>query len=61
MELEDKKEKFRLKLKGKTAVFVDWANVYCWKDSLKWEIALGSFQKNVPSPEARGTIKFFIS
>jgi len=29
MELEDKKEKFRLKLKGKTAVFVDWANVYC--------------------------------
>jgi len=24
MKLEDKKEEFRLKLKGKTAVFVDW-------------------------------------
>lgn len=30
-----------LKLKGKTAVFVDWANTYNWKDSLKWEIDLG--------------------
>lgn len=29
-----------LKLKGKTAVFVDWANAYNWKDSLKWEIDL---------------------
>lgn len=32
------KKKFKLKLKGKTAVFVDWANVYYWKESLKWEI-----------------------
>lgn len=34
------KKKFVLKLKGKTAVFIDWANVYNWKDSLKWEIDL---------------------
>lgn len=27
-----------LKLKGKTAVFVDWANVYNWKESLKKEV-----------------------
>jgi uncharacterized LabA/DUF88 family protein len=27
-----------LKLRGKTAVFIDWANVYKWKDSLEWEI-----------------------
>jgi uncharacterized LabA/DUF88 family protein len=33
---EDKK--FRLKLKGKTAVFIDWANVYYWKNELKKEI-----------------------
>jgi len=29
---------FKLKLKGKTCVFVDWANVYRWKDHLKKEI-----------------------
>lgn len=27
-----------LKLKGKTAVFIDWANVYGWKKSLKKEV-----------------------
>ncbi len=31
-------EKFELKLKGKTAVFIDWANVYGWRKSLKKEI-----------------------
>lgn len=31
---------FKLKLKGKTAVFVDWANVYNWRDSLKKDIDL---------------------
>lgn len=29
---------FSLKLKGKTAVFIDWANVYGWTRSLKREI-----------------------
>ncbi|MBI2334448.1 NYN domain-containing protein [Candidatus Daviesbacteria bacterium] len=29
---------FRLKLKGKTAVFIDWANVYGWRKSLKQEV-----------------------
>lgn len=33
-----KVENFSLKLKGKTAVFIDWANVYGWKKSLKREI-----------------------
>jgi len=36
---KDKKQ-FRLKLKGKIAVFVDWANVYKWRDSLKKDIDL---------------------
>lgn len=31
-------EKFRLKLKGKACVFVDWANVYGWRKSLKIEV-----------------------
>ncbi len=30
----NKKQPQELKLKGKTAVFVDWANVYNWKKSL---------------------------
>lgn len=29
-----------LKLKGKTAVFIDWANIYNWKKSLKEKIDL---------------------
>ncbi len=33
-------KKFRLKLRGSTAVFIDWANVYYWKNSLKCEIDL---------------------
>lgn len=35
-----KKPQFYFKLKGKTAVFVDWANVYNWRDSLKTEVDL---------------------
>lgn len=31
-------EKFKLKLRGRTCVFVDWANVYGWKKSLKAEV-----------------------
>lgn len=31
-------EEFRLKLRGKACVFVDWANVYGWKKSLKKEV-----------------------
>lgn len=33
-----RKIEFRFKLKGKTAVFIDWANVYKWKDELRKEI-----------------------
>jgi uncharacterized LabA/DUF88 family protein len=35
-----KVEPFKLELKGKTAVFIDWANVYRWRDSLKADIDL---------------------
>ncbi|MFH1536297.1 MAG: NYN domain-containing protein [Patescibacteria group bacterium] len=31
-------EKFRLKLRGKACVFIDWANVYGWTKSLKQEV-----------------------
>ncbi|MBI2268348.1 MAG: hypothetical protein HYU80_02750 [Candidatus Blackburnbacteria bacterium] len=29
---------FRFKLKGKTVVFIDWANIYGWTKSLKKEV-----------------------
>lgn len=29
---------FRLKLRGKAAVYIDWANVYGWRSSLKSEV-----------------------
>lgn len=29
------RDKFKLRLRGKTCVFIDWANVYGWKDELK--------------------------
>src|SRR3989344_9309593 len=35
-----KTTEFKLRLRGKTGVFIDWANVYRWKDSLKQEINL---------------------
>jgi uncharacterized LabA/DUF88 family protein len=31
---------FQLKLRGKAVVFIDWANVYGWKKSLKKEVDL---------------------
>lgn len=35
---KDTKEKFRFRLSGKTLAIIDWANVYRWKDVLKWEV-----------------------
>lgn len=32
------KETFKFKLKGKTLVIIDWANVYGWFEKLRWEI-----------------------
>ena len=29
-----------LKLKGKTVVFIDWANVHGWQEKIKWKINL---------------------
>lgn len=36
-------QKLKLKLRGRTAVFIDWANVYGWKKSLKKEIDIIKF------------------
>jgi len=34
----EKSTGFKLKLRGSTAIFIDWANVYNWKESLKKEV-----------------------
>lgn len=38
-----------LRLRGKTAVFIDWANVHGWEKSLKREIDLGKLYKYLSS------------
>lgn len=54
-----KTAQFKLKLKGKTAVFVDWANVYNWKDSLKWEIDLQKLFKCLQSYPKIKEVSFY--
>lgn len=39
----------KINLKGQTAVFVDWANVYGWKKTLKSEIDIVSLYKYLKS------------
>jgi hypothetical protein len=36
-------KKQSLKLKGKTAVFIDWANVYHWNKVLKNSVSLKNY------------------
>lgn len=38
-------KKVKLKLKGDAAVFVDWANVYGWRKSLKGEVDAGKLYR----------------
>lgn len=48
-----------LKLKGKTAVFIDWANVYNWKSSLKWEIDLTKLSNYLRSYKQIKEVNFY--
>ena len=34
-----------LKLRGKTAIFIDWANVHGWEEKLKWEVDLAKLYR----------------
>lgn len=53
------KEKKTLKLKGKTAVFVDWANVRGWEEKLKWEIDLGKLYQYLKSYKQIKEFRFY--
>lgn len=50
---------FRLRLKGKAAVFVDWANVYGWKKSLKEEVNPRKLYKYLKSCKEIKDINFY--
>lgn len=52
-------EKFKIILKGKTAVFVDWANVYGWKKSLKKEVDPKKLYKYLKSYKEIKLIHFY--
>lgn len=48
-----------LKLKGKTVVFIDWANVYNWKKSLKREVDPKKLYKYLSSYKEIEKIRFY--
>lgn len=49
----------KLKLKGKTAVFIDWANVYGWTKSLKREVNSQKLFKYLKSYQEIKDINFY--
>lgn len=52
-------DEFRLRLRGKAAVFVDWANVYGWKKSLKKEVNPRKLYKYLKSYREIKAINFY--
>jgi uncharacterized LabA/DUF88 family protein len=48
-----------LKLKGKTAVFVDWANVHGWEEKLKWKIDLKRLYQYLKNYEEIKQMRFY--
>lgn len=53
------KQKLVLKLKRKTCVFIDWANVYGWKKSLKHEIDPHKLYKYLSKYKEINDIRFY--
>ncbi len=53
------KENYKILLKGKTTVFVDWANVYGWKKSLKKEVDPKKLYKYFKSYHKVKSINFY--
>ncbi|MBU1200312.1 hypothetical protein KJ953_02115 [Patescibacteria group bacterium] len=49
-------KKVKLKLRERTAVFVDWANVYGWRKSLKGEVNAGKLYRYLSSYKEIGLL-----
>jgi uncharacterized LabA/DUF88 family protein len=54
-----KKDFKKINLKGKSAVFVDWANVYGWEKSLKSEIDISVLYEYLKSYKEISEISFY--
>ncbi|KKU03253.1 MAG: hypothetical protein UX52_C0029G0009 [Candidatus Amesbacteria bacterium GW2011_GWA1_46_35] len=52
-------KKFKLLLKGKTCVFIDWANVYGWRQSLKTEVDPAKLYHHLKSYKTVEEIRFY--
>lgn len=52
-------ERFKFILKGKTVVFIDWANVYGWKKSLKKEVDPRKLHKYLKNYKEIESINFY--
>jgi len=53
------KSVFRLKLKGKVCIFVDWANVYGWRNSLKRGVDAKKLYKYLRSYKEVKDVNFY--
>jgi uncharacterized LabA/DUF88 family protein len=54
-----KEEKFQFKLKGKTLVCIDWANVYGWQENLDWKISADKLIKYLLSYKGIFKVNFY--
>lgn len=52
-------KQFNFKLKGKTLVFIDWANVYGWFKKLKWQVDEKKLFKYLKSYPQIKEIRFY--
>ncbi|KKQ19351.1 MAG: hypothetical protein US45_C0024G0003 [Candidatus Nomurabacteria bacterium GW2011_GWA1_37_20] len=57
--MHKEKGKKEIILRGKTAVFIDWANVYGWKKSLKSEVDISILYKYLKSYKNIGEIYLY--
>lgn len=48
-----------LKLKGRAAVYIDWANVHGWEEKLKWEVDLKELYKYLKSYKEIKEFRFY--
>jgi len=49
----------KLKLRGKTAVYIDWANVHGWEEKLKWQIDLKKLYKYLKTYKEIKDFRFY--
>lgn len=52
-------KKLKLKLKGKTAIFIDWANVHGWESKLKWKVDLKKLFKYLKTYKEIKELRFY--